>query len=446
MKRASRWSAQIGLVLLCASNIPVAAVAVGEPAQHVLIVEVSPQSGQSATEEFIELYNPNETPVDVTGWKLQYRSAASIGDKTWTTKSTFACLQPTDDCKVAIDGHDTLHLSSYESDEQALPLSSGMALDGGQVRLLQPSTADRAEEPQDLVGYGASAAFEGTGAAPAPQPGRSIVRKQDATNAYIDTNNNGPDFELAPDQAAADAPTEPGRGASESYPAATITEVFPDPASPQLDSADEFIELYNPYDESLDLTGYVLKTGSTWSYKYTIDGVVIEPHGYSALTSAQTHLTLSNAGSGVRLFDPSGTLVAEAPSYGKAKTGFSWALGDAGQWVWTTQTTPGVSNIMSAPVEDPASAASKAAKKSTSTAKPKTTAAKSTSAKPAASAKGATAQQQVGQTQHSGGPNYLLIAAAGVLAGGYLVYEYRQEVAGFARRAWRTIRGANNNI
>ncbi len=60
-------------MLLCASNIPVAAIAVGIQAQHVLIAEVSPQSKESATEEFVELYNPNETPVDVTGWKLQYR-------------------------------------------------------------------------------------------------------------------------------------------------------------------------------------------------------------------------------------------------------------------------------------------------------------------------------------------------------------------------------------
>jgi hypothetical protein len=217
--------------------------------------------------------------------------------------------------------------------------------------------------------------------------------------------------------------------------------VLPDPASPQLDSNDEFIELYNPYGDALDLNGYVLKTGTSWTHKYTITESVIDPYGYVAFTSAQTHLTLSNSGSGVQLYDPAGNLLFEVPAYTTAKTGDSWVRDSGGQWVWTTKPTPGEQNIIEVPVEAVAKAATPAASKKPAT-KAATTAKKASTPKTTGAVKAATttaiAQPAAGSTQGNQAGMWAL-GVAGVLGVGYGMYEYRQDIGTFARQRWQQL-------
>jgi hypothetical protein len=307
-----------------------------------------------------------------------------------------------------------------------------------------------------MVGYGTAEGHEGDKAAPAPKAGQSIVRVQNDQEVYVDTGHNSADFVLLPDEDADSPPSpadeeplpeQPGQGAGTpqtNYKDAEITEVLPDPASPQTDTNDEFIELYNPYDQALDLTGYTLKTGTNWTYKYTITDTVVDPFGYVVLTSAQTHLSLSNSGSGVRLYDPTEKLLAEAPSYGKAQTGNSWAKNADGQWVWSAKPTPGEPNILEAPTQ-----ASTSAKSSTgSSAKNTTTANAASSTKKAATPKASTsvvkgltttASQPATASNNGNQIGMWVLAGAGVLGVGYALYEYRQEIGGFVRRRWEAM-------
>jgi hypothetical protein len=453
----------LAVIIAIASSItPVAAA--DEPTKHIVIAEISPEAKDSASKEFVVLYNPNTAQVDVSGWTLQYRSASHKSDDSggWTTKAIVGCQSTKQaDCvnlaTVTIAAGETLRLSSFETGDGIAALASGMATTGGEVRLVRPE-AEAQQTVQDMVGYGTAADYEGK-AAPAPKAGQSIVRSQDETGAFVDTDHNDADFALTPSedndspvppsaQQPGNGTTEPGKGAGDpptTYRAAEITEVLPDPASPQLDSADEFIELYNPYAEELDLTGYVLKTGTGWTHKYTIGEVTVDPYGYVALTSAQTHLSLSNSGSGVRLYDPAGNLVVEAPSYGKAQTGSSWVKGSDGQWAWTAKPTPGEQNIVEAPTQ------TQTAKKITA---PASASAKKTTAKAASAAKkasipkvansavkgAATTAQSTGATEGNQVGMWVL-AGAGVLGVGYALYEYRQEIGGFMRRRWETVAG-----
>lgn len=451
----------LAVIIAIASNAA-AVVAANEPTKRVLIAEVSPEAKDSASKEFIVLYNPNAIQVDVAGWSLQYRSASHKSEDSsgWMTKAIIGCQSTKQtDCAnfsaATIAPGETLRLSSFETGDGIAPLASGMATTGGEVRLIRPET-DGQEPIQDMVGYGNAADYEGK-AAPAPKAGQSIVRSQDETGAFVDTDHNDADFVLSPDEnndtpPPADQPdagtTDPGKGAGDPpavYRAAEITEVLPDPASPQLDSADEFIELYNPYAEELDLTGYVLKTGTDWTHKYTISNVVIDSYGYVALTSAQTHLSLSNTGSGVRLYDPAGNLIAEAPSYGKAQTGSSWVKGADGQWAWTAKPTPGEQNI----IETPPPAQSGTTKKTTtaSSSSTKKAAAKtasapkkaSTSKAATAAVKGAATTAQPAGTAEGNQIGMWALAGAGTLGAGYALYEYRQEISGFMRRRWEAV-------
>lgn len=459
MKHIIRLGMLSATVVLSIAGTSVPVMAVGAEMKQLIIAEVSPESATSASEEYVELFNPNADAVDVAGWQLQYRSYSHPNDDngSWSIRAILGCSSTkVSDCTaippLTVGGGDTLRLSSYETGEGIEPLTPGMSMTGGEVRLFQPGRTGTSDTIHDMVGYGAAKGYEGATPAGAPKAGRSIIRTQDNDGAYVDTDQNGADFVLSPEEVSS-APQEPGattiQGGGESQPEgitppktygeAELTEILPDPASPQTDSADEFIELYNPYGEELDITGYVLKTGTNWSHQYAIGQVTIGPYDYVALMSVQTHLSLSNSGSGVRLYDPNGKLLFEVPSYGTAKSGNSWVRNAQGQWVWTTKPTPGEANIVDVPVEAQVAKASITAKKPT--AKATSSSKKPSVPKPTTAVKGAATLSPT-SSEPSAANNLTglwVMAGAGILGAGYGIFEYRQDIADFFRRRWQAI-------
>src|SRR5439155_24504714 len=45
-------------------------------------------AGATASDEFIELYNPTPAPIDISGWKLQYKSQTGASFSTLVTIGT----------------------------------------------------------------------------------------------------------------------------------------------------------------------------------------------------------------------------------------------------------------------------------------------------------------------------------------------------------------------
>lgn len=428
------------------SSQSAAAATVESTRQPLLITQIQPESATSGSEELLAIYNPNSNPIDVTGWELQYRSAASQTTGRWTTKATIECLTPAADCTVQLAAKASLVLASYSvKDTTVYPLKSGMALSGGQVRLVQTPEDDTAEPlVEDMVGYGTAVVAEGDHAAPAPEVGIAIVRKQTAAHEFIDTNDNQADFMLnrpvAPPKEPDPSDEEPADEEPQKYLPIYITELLPDPVSPAQDATDEFIELYNPHDVPVDVAGYVLQAGSDWRYAFTLRDITIPAKGYVVLSAEQTGILLSNSGSSVRLLDPDGSQVDTITPYAKAEPGLSWMKDSAGGWHWSKTVTPGAANILTAPaVELKAATAKKAATpKATATKKPAT--AKTVSAaKPkqptnkAAKQPAETATQQLADAKPT---NYWLIWSVAALAGGYMAYEYRSD----ALRSMRKLR------
>lgn len=132
-----------------------------------------------------------------------------------------------------------------------------------------------------------------------------------------------------------------------------LSEILPNPASPQTDAANEFIELYNPNTKPFDLSGFMLQTGSTTSstthvYHFPA-GTKLGPNSFKAFSSAQTHLTLNNNGGQIWLIDPLGTVLDKSDVYGTAKDGQAW-VDAAAKWQWTAVPTPGSTNKVATPL------------------------------------------------------------------------------------------------
>ncbi len=118
-----------------------------------------------------------------------------------------------------------------------------------------------------------------------------------------------------------------------------LSEIYPNP--PGVDN-DEFIELINDSDEDIVTGACVVFSSATRSYKIPA-GTNVARGAYVSLPKTQTHLTLNNGGTTVRLVDSDGTEL-DRVVYGTAKEGASWAkVGTT--WSWTTKPTPGAKNI-----------------------------------------------------------------------------------------------------
>ncbi len=315
---------------------PFAMIRVYAASADVVISEL--QTGAAgagnAGQEFIELHNLSDDPINISGWKLVYSPSAD------TTQHKVAELQG----QIPGNGFVLLVSSSYMVPEDVVPdilfgYNSGLSANGGHIKLVDNHNAER-----DRLGWG-NAQFAETQSALAPLAGQSLQR------IGADTDDNWQDFIVdAPtptggDLQPAETPPDPEPMA---YLPITITELLPDPASPQLDSQDEFIELYNPNDELVQLKNYVLQAGLKYQYTYVLPAFEIEPQSYLVLYSAETKLVLSNTSSQVRLSDPAGKVLSETSIYKDVKAGKTWALiGDV--WQITSEPTPGKINILSAP-------------------------------------------------------------------------------------------------
>jgi predicted extracellular nuclease len=150
-------------------------------------------AGSVYRNDFIELFNRSGTPVDVSGWSVQYASAAGT---TWQATPLNGTIPPGGYYLVqeAIGSGGTTNLPT--PDATGTIAMSGTA---GKVLLANIATALSGCLPGanvvDFVGFGATAScFEGAGPTPAPSNANSVIR---AGSGCTDTNANNTDFSSA---------------------------------------------------------------------------------------------------------------------------------------------------------------------------------------------------------------------------------------------------------
>jgi len=125
------------------------------------------------------------------------------------------------------------------------------------------------------------------------------------------------------------------------YPEIIITEALPNPVGSDMN--DEFVELYNPNDQAVDLNSWVLDDVDGGSRPYVITDLVIEPHEYLAFFRSTTHLAFNNDTDQIRLINPS-TVVASYVEYQSVGEGLSYSFDVNKEWQITEDPTPGEEN------------------------------------------------------------------------------------------------------
>ncbi len=119
-----------------------------------------------------------------------------------------------------------------------------------------------------------------------------------------------------------------------------LSELLPNPVGS--DSA-EYIELYNPTNSTVDLSGLKLDDAEGGSRAYAIpENTLIEPGSYMVFGKQVTKIALNNTADSARLLRKDNSIIDET-SYGAALEGASYAALDD-EWQWTSHQTPGEQN------------------------------------------------------------------------------------------------------
>lgn len=184
---ARRFGAALGLALVASVLTPFAASA--NPAGTGLVIsEVyggGGNSGATYTHDFIELYNPTQTPIELSEMSVQYRSASGGG-------TGFTNLSGT----VPPNGHFLIQQAAGSGGTTALPApdaTGNLSMSGsqGSVALVtgRDTVVPTPENTIDLVGYGAASLREGS-----PAPGTSAATSVSRDAVRTDTDDNSADF------------------------------------------------------------------------------------------------------------------------------------------------------------------------------------------------------------------------------------------------------------
>jgi hypothetical protein len=282
--------------------------------------------------EYVQLFNNSDVPVNLAGWKAEYfvigktESVLSVPLSDWIAPLNYV---------IVGSGGDFSYMLADVNGEQAREL-----------RIVPPANS----------GFASGAVANIT--AGERQRNKSTTGKYTATSAFVLVDISE-EKEYGGGYSSGSLFTLYGGGFYE-FPAQSLLQFSEIVANPRkcspletLPECDDFVKLYNPTTQPIDLSLFRLRVGyqgqsATSSNTFILDGV-IQPGRYAVVTHDfdGRPISVTNSGGfvwledmyGVRRYDAT---VLEYPDAGAdSKKGWAWAYDvNSGVWKWTSQPTP----------------------------------------------------------------------------------------------------------
>lgn len=312
------------------------------------------------TNDWIELYNQTNQPIDLAAQKYRIeRATKSGGDPKYYIEigNTGHGIFPRGTI-IAEHGHYLITDTDASNDlisiaDAIIEKKRGFTLTEDNTIYLatgsvgKPSGAQHDDEDiVDYVGYGSALQFEKS-PAQNPSSGESLIRKKEGL-LLIDTHDNGHDLRITKDPTPINSLGE-STSVNEDIPEINfahlgirLNEVFPNPKGSDKKGY-EFIEVINTGTQKVDL--------STWEIETVSKNKTTKRKKFSDLSKESLQLSpgdkkdfplsLTNTFFTVRLYAPDDTNISET-TYSDAKEGQSWNY-HRDSWYWSDP-TPGRTN------------------------------------------------------------------------------------------------------
>ena len=300
---------------------------------QIKINEVMPNP--DVGEDWIELYNPTTSSLDLTGGILCNNRASgscaiatptsTIGPKGWLVifaKSNY--LKNTGD-SVILKSPDGTVVDQMIYAGSLVPKNdqaTARKMDGVDT---DTDSADWAVTTQATPGA-ANSIVAPSNPNPSPSGGSSgPVSVPSPSTSGLPPSPNLPKI-----------PTTITNSAS----AVFLNEILPNPEGS--DTKDEFVEVKNQTIQPVNVEGWKLVVGNKY---YQLTGSV-SPNQFLVLPVTQTKISLRNTGGDEVLLYATNDVLVDRVVYGSAPSGKSFSRAEDGKWLWTTSVTKGLSNII----------------------------------------------------------------------------------------------------
>lgn len=198
------WLAAVVLLAALMFAAPNAHVAHASSSGIVISAVYGGGSGSDKADwryDYVELFNAGSLPVSLKGWSIQYAASTQTTWNNWTylpnirlLPGQYFLVQEAGDSSFGapLPAPDLINVANPQNPHHLGSVSHKIALFSTQTRFAGGANPEGSPDFVDLIGYGSSNAYEGSGPAPALNTEKQAVRKN---QGCTDTDNNALDFE-----------------------------------------------------------------------------------------------------------------------------------------------------------------------------------------------------------------------------------------------------------